>query len=451
MRKSLFLIIATAALLALAFYVSAQDAQPNSVTVSDQISLNGMVVVDSVTIDAPGFIAIHADEGGMPGHVVGIAPVPAGTSQSVVVMVDGAMATPTLYAELHVDDNTVGVFEFGHVPGADAPASDPVAFSAPAIVAFDQQTMSDMVVIASAISAVDGWLVVHADNGGQPGPVLGFTPIFAGTNAPVMVALDTANLTPVVWPMLHVDDGQVGTYEFDGQSGLDAPVIVNGVVATRAINLTDAPTLLLADGTPVQSAFIPGIVASSQDLAAGSDNSATLTLDTVTSAAQGFIDVHADMGHPAVSLGVTPVNEGENTDVSVTLMPPPEGSMLGITPTVWPMLHLDTDQDGEYRYLQIPGVDLPLVYNGAVVTVPVSVSGDMVVAPPMSGGGEATPEATAQMEPTSAGTGGGGEEATAEPGAEMTEEPTLVPGPEETAEPIPIPTVEVTTEAAGGE
>jgi hypothetical protein len=440
MRKGLVLL--AVACLALALSVSAQEAEPNSVTVSDQVSTNGMALIDSVTIDTPGFVAIHADEGGMPGHVVGVAPVPAGTSQGVLVMIDGAMSTPTLYAQLHVDDNTAGMFEFGKVPGADAPVSEAQPFSVAAIVAFNQQPfmpataeasnqppVETSVIIASAIIDGNGWMVVHADNEGQPGPVLGFSPLVAGTNAPVTVVLDGENITPVVWPMLHVDDGTVSEYEFDGSSGLDSPVAINGVVATAPITLTDAPTLLLTDNTPLQSAFIPSVLASQQELADAGDGSATMTVDMVSSPAQGFVDVHADMGHPAVSLGHTLVDEGENPDVSVTLMPPQEGSMLGITPQVWPMLHLDTDQDGEYRYLQIPGVDLPVVYNGAVVTLRVDVSGDMVVAPPVS---EMTPEATDE----------GGAVPTTVP-EQPTEEATM----EATAEPLPEGTAEVTDEA----
>jgi hypothetical protein len=442
MRRVLVLIL-VAGLFMVA--VSAQEAEPNSVTVSDQVSVSGMVLIDSATIDVPGYIAIHADEGSMPGHVVGIAPIPAGTSEGVLVLIDGAMATPTLYAQLHADDNTAGMFEFGKVAGADAPVSDAQPFSAAAIVAFNHQTFmpatadtsnqppaETSVVIASAIIGTNGWMVVHSDNAGQPGPVLGFSPLNPGTNTAVVVVLDGENLTPVVWPMLHVDDGAVGTYEFDGESGLDNPVAINGVVATKPLTLTDAPTLLLADGSPIQSTIIPSVVASSQDLSDAGDGSAVLLVDMVSSPAQGFVDVHADMGHPAVSLGHTLVDEGENADVSVTLMPPQEGSMLGITPRVWPMLHLDTDQDGEYRYLQIPGVDLPLVYNGTFVTVPVDVSGDMVVAPPIP---EITPEATDEgvpAQPTSEATMEATDEMTPEATLELTDEATLEPTAEVT-------------------
>jgi hypothetical protein len=48
-------------------------AQDNTLTIADQVSINGMVMVESVIIANAGFIVIHADENGMPGHVVGIA------------------------------------------------------------------------------------------------------------------------------------------------------------------------------------------------------------------------------------------------------------------------------------------------------------------------------------------------------------------------------------------
>jgi hypothetical protein len=359
---------------------TAEAGQENSLTVTEQVSLNGMVVIESVNSAAAGFVAIHADENGMPGHVVGIASVPAGSSNAVSVMIDGAMATPVLHAQLHTDDSETGVFEFGKVPGADAPVSDPQTFSAPAIVSFDQQLTDNTVAVASAIISTPGWMVIHADENGQPGAIIGSAPLIAGTNAPVYVPLNEAPATNVVWAMLHVDDGAVGTFEFDGQNGLDAPVSINEVVATRPINLTDAPTVLLADGSPIQGEGVPAVNAAEQELAAGENGAANFVVATAVSPVAGFIDVHGDMGHPSVSLGVAPVAAGENTDVVVALMPPPEGTMMtSITPTVWPMLHMDTDADGQYRYLMIPGVDLPMVYNGAVATIPVPVSGEMVV------------------------------------------------------------------------
>ena len=83
--------------------VAAQETMP-SVAVNDQLSLDGSVLIDQVTAADPGFIVIHADSGeGSPGPVVGFAPVAAGESADIVVPVDPAGVTTTLFAMLHVD------------------------------------------------------------------------------------------------------------------------------------------------------------------------------------------------------------------------------------------------------------------------------------------------------------------------------------------------------------
>jgi hypothetical protein len=61
------------------------------------------------------------------------------------------------------------------------------------------------------------------------------------------------------------------------------------------------------------------------------------------------------------------------------------------------MLHSDTNGNGVYEYLMIPGVDLPVVYNGGVVTIPVSINGSAIGTDPLAGGADVTAEATADM------------------------------------------------------
>jgi len=250
------------------------------------------------------------------------------------------------------------------------------------------------VIIASAILADGGWLVVHADSNGSPGPVLGQALLNPGTNPAVIIPLAPEGQTQVVWPMLHVDDNSVGTYEFGQVEGADAPVAINGQVVTRPINLTDAPTILLADGSVLNTSTVPYIIpAAGQSLDTMTPGGAgELTIDSVLSVGPGFIDVHADMnGHPAVSLGHVAVPDGESTGVAVPLQVPPTMPDMAITPMVWPMLHADTNANGTYEYLKIVGADLPVVYNGAVVTVPTMV-GAAMMSP--DGSMDMTPEVT---------------------------------------------------------
>jgi predicted lipoprotein with Yx(FWY)xxD motif len=97
-------------------------AVTNAVSVDDQsLSDDGTVTVASVTSDVDGWIVIHAQAEGRPGPIIGWAPVQAGENQDVMVEIDSAAATGTLYAMLHVDAGTAGTYEF---PGDDVPATD---------------------------------------------------------------------------------------------------------------------------------------------------------------------------------------------------------------------------------------------------------------------------------------------------------------------------------------
>src|SRR5262249_54009637 len=99
----------------------------------------------------------------------------------------------------------------------------------------------------SVLSKGPGWIVIHADNNGAPGPVLGYTAVTAGINNDVAVTLHkggTTAVTPVVSPMLHVDDHTAGTYEF---GTVDAPGAAvkdsSGKIVMLPINV--APTLVM--------------------------------------------------------------------------------------------------------------------------------------------------------------------------------------------------------------
>jgi hypothetical protein len=118
-RRSLTPWLAAALLLTLAPFAFAQTPTP-SVTVSDQAIENGMVTVDSVVSDGPGWIVIHADANGSPGPVIGHSAVSDGENIDVAVEIDVSNATETLYAMLHTDAGQVGTYEF---PGADGPVS----------------------------------------------------------------------------------------------------------------------------------------------------------------------------------------------------------------------------------------------------------------------------------------------------------------------------------------
>lgn len=318
---------------------------------SDQF-VEDQVVIDSVTMSADGFVVIHADNGeGAPGEVIGVNPVVAGTSTNVIVELDGEL-TDTIFPMLHFDTGVAGEYEFGTVDGADSPvvidgavATTPI-WTVPhmripdqAIIVGDGQEMSEnMLHVKSVLSDGPGFVVIHADNNGQPGEVIGFAGIESGLTTNLMVTID-GDVTPVVFPMLHVDTGTIGEYEFGTVDGVDGPVTVNDQVIVFPVDV--APSIKFA-----------GIL---------QDN--MLTVEKAVIDHDGWLVIHADNGDgaPGEVIGATRLREGVNFDTTVEL----DTEMM--TETVFPMLHYDTGEIGAYEFGAVDGADLPVSVDGLVV------------------------------------------------------------------------------------
>lgn len=89
----------------------------------------------------------------------------------------------------------------------------------------DQDSDGATVVIDSVVSEGDGFIVIHRDNDGSPGEVIGHAPVSDGENTDVEVTLDgDVEDGETLWAMLHTDDNTMGTYEFGDVEGADAPV-----------------------------------------------------------------------------------------------------------------------------------------------------------------------------------------------------------------------------------
>ncbi len=342
MRKVLFVLLVLVIALALAIVVSGQDAAP-SITTGDQVILDGTVNIASVTSEGPGFVVIYNDSGrGSPAVPIGNAAVGAGASENVAVEIDPLLATPTLFAQLHEESGDEG---FDRTGGADAIVTaddEPVraSFDAPLISAGDQLVADNTMTIDTAVMGDSGWLVIHSDNQGAPGPVIGQTLLEPGRARNVTVELAAEGQTPVLWPMLHVDTGAVGEYEFGTVEGADSPVVVNGVVAVLPILTT--PGMKVADQIVTD----------------------TVTADSVLCEGPCFLVIHQEQnGGPGPVAGASdPLPAGLNTDVVVSIDP----GLL--TANLWPMLHEDTGAEGVYEFGTVAGADAPVSVDGQVVT-----------------------------------------------------------------------------------
>lgn len=215
-----------------------------SVEVSDQDASGGMVTVQKVTAANPGWIVIHTESDGAPGPIVGFAQVSAGENNAVAVEIDLDAATEKLFAMLHIDAGTAGIYEF---PGDDAPVKNgdaivmapfmvslPEAEISPSVLVADQET-GGKVIIAEVNAADPGWIVIHTDSDGAPGPIIGYAAVNAGKNSNVEVEIELGGATEKLFAMLHIDAGTSGTYEFPGD---DAPVKVGDAVVMTPFMIT---------------------------------------------------------------------------------------------------------------------------------------------------------------------------------------------------------------------
>jgi plastocyanin len=208
------------------------------------------VTIAEVISDGPGWLVIRARTDGEPGPILGYSPVAGGTNADVTVEIDTVKATETLYAMLHIDAGEVGAWEFPNGPDTPATVAEQLVTPAfvvtgglagaekpivPRVTVADQEIVEDSVKIAEVVSSGPGWLVIHAQADGKPGPILGYSAVGSGTNAEVAVAIDASSATETLYAMLHTDAGEIGVWEFP--NGSDTPVMVDEQVVSPAFKL----------------------------------------------------------------------------------------------------------------------------------------------------------------------------------------------------------------------
>ena len=264
MNARRFSIVLLAVMLALALVgaVSAKGANPapaNQMVLHGQEIHQGILMVDSVTAAQDGWIVVYKRPTLTSDMIVGYAPVKQGLNQNVRVALDDQRIkdVSTLWARLHVDNKPVGVFEWGfnNRPLHDAPVvqdgkevvtafgtsgdSAPLAL-APAITIKSHDPRQGPLIVDAVTTPVDGWLVIYRDQTFTPGAVLGYAPVYQGTNIGVKVAIESDRVhkdQPTLWAMLHTDQGEHGVFDW----------------GKKATSLADTP--LIYQGRPVIASF----------------------------------------------------------------------------------------------------------------------------------------------------------------------------------------------------
>lgn len=192
----------------------------STVDVSDQpLGPDNTVVVNRMASTADGWAVIYNNSGQGADAVIGYAPVSAGENLNVRVEVDPLSLTATLYAVLY--HGRVGSEPY--TPGAGAPGTNQwgeVASRgfdlAGSIIATADQPIGpgDTVGVPFVLAELPGWLVIHADEYGLPGQVIGFRRVGQGITRDLVIEIDATSATGTVYAMLHVDTGTAGRFEF---------------------------------------------------------------------------------------------------------------------------------------------------------------------------------------------------------------------------------------------
>ena len=336
----------------------------------------------------------------------------------------------------------------------------------PLIFAIDQDVVDGIVTVTRVTSDGPGWIVIHADAEGEPGPVIGYAAIPDGISANVKVTVDPTQVTPVLHPMLHVDAGVEGTYEFPGE---DAPAMVNDAIVMVMINVptvgSSLATVAAESGltTLVEAAVAAGL---DGELASGGPYTvfaptdeafAALpagALDDLLANPEALADVllHHVVPGAVASSAITEsmmveTVQGESLDVQV--------SADGITVNGAAVTQADVQAYNGVIHV-IDAVLLPpapeaapaeeVVVEAAAVVTETVVMTETAAMTETVAVTETAVEAVATPEPTQEPIAEATVEPTEEPVAEVTVEPTEEPVAEATVEPTEEPAAEATAE-----
>lgn len=229
----------------------------NDVAASAQVIAQNSLFVDTLSIDEPGWVVIHADNGNNAPVVPDIISEPVQLTQAgnynnrVIVNFteDANLSDGTLvWVMLHSDTGTEGEYEFDGQSGEDPPimsnnmtVMDSATIRAPMVEVSDQAVESNEITIDQARVGVRSWVVVHlADSQGQPGEVVGWTQLTQSNNSDVTVSLDdskTYSSGDVLFAMLHIDAPPADQFGFPG--GDDVPEVFGFDEAGEGIIVLD--------------------------------------------------------------------------------------------------------------------------------------------------------------------------------------------------------------------
>jgi hypothetical protein len=299
-----------------------------SVTIADQtLDESGVLIADEVTLPAPGWLAIYRVIDGEPDEIIGHQPLAAGVHENVEVTVDIAAATEPLLAGVHMDVGSEGVFDY---PGEDEPfPGEPeaefvveLAMPRPQVEVTEQAIGENGVLRLARVELLEPtWVLIHVDEDGGIGPVVGGIFLEPGIYENVPLTIDWRHSTPTLFAVLHEDSGEARVLEYPGG---DAPILHNGQPIVAAFKASYPPEVLVYDQPIIDGA---------------------ITVERAISNGPGWVVIYNESdGQPGFIIGSAPLEDGLNEQVTVAL----EESV--ITPQLFARLHEDTQAGDAFNF-----------------------------------------------------------------------------------------------------
>ncbi len=150
---------------------------------------------------------------------------------------DDAATGEETATEATSDEGEIAAATAGEDEPEDEPDDGSMAMQdlKPSLTVHTQDVIKGMITIVEAVASEKGWIVVHADDAGSFGPIIGQAPVEAGVNTELTVKIDVDAATETLYAMLHIDGGVFDVFEFPGP---DMPVLEEGDPISPAFRVT---------------------------------------------------------------------------------------------------------------------------------------------------------------------------------------------------------------------
>lgn len=327
--------------------VELQINPPEIAVAAQEVFDDGVVTIQTVTLEDAGWLGIHNQEDGGLGQLLGYVPVQAGTTQNLPVAIRWREANPALVAVLYEDAGESAVFEYDAADAIITYAEEPVTTSFEVtlpmdIVVFDQPVVDGEFVIERIVSNGPGWVVVYqVGEDGSQGFIIGTVPLVDGLNEDILVEVDGSAVTDSLQLTIH-DDTTPGD-EFDFPAN-DPRRDYLGRAVVFPLNTLTGSYFVVRD----------------QPLA---DNN-QVTVDIITTEVDAWLVVYADAaGEPGEIIGQTAVPAGFSRDVAITIE---NENTAAASNQLHLMLHVDVSAEEAFN----PEEDTPLLQRGFPVMAP---------------------------------------------------------------------------------